>query len=131
MQVESSNHLSRIPSSIDLDATIDIDQCSRQTSKEEDNCNTDGKNAIYLHGLTDSDVPSAKEVTPPGNQTPVPATGRANDRFWEQFLTERPGSSDTEEASSSLKEDACEEQEEMIMKDDRWRNIKDMEQLTL
>jgi heat shock transcription factor len=29
----------------------------------------------------------------------------ANDKFWEQFLTERPGCSEAEEASSTLRRD--------------------------
>lgn len=57
---------------------------------------------------------------------------RVNDVFWEQFLTERPGSSDTEEASSSFRANSYEEQEERKAGNGRsWRNKKDMEQLTL
>ncbi|KAK3130471.1 hypothetical protein QOZ80_6BG0493870 [Eleusine coracana subsp. coracana] len=33
-----------------------------------------------------------------------------NDKFWEQFLTERPGCSETEEASSTLRRDSSREQ---------------------
>ncbi|XP_022875004.1 heat stress transcription factor A-5-like [Olea europaea var. sylvestris] len=36
----------------------------------------------------------------------------ANDVFWEQFLTERPGCSDTEEASSKFRSNSFDDQEE-------------------
>ncbi|CAI0378665.1 unnamed protein product [Linum tenue] len=40
------------------------------------------------------------------------APGRVNDVFWEQFLTERPGSSDNEEASSHYRANPYDEQQE-------------------
>ncbi|CAN8275317.1 unnamed protein product [Cochlearia groenlandica] len=62
-----------------------------------------------------------------GNTAP-PLAARVNDVFWERFLTERPGSSDNEEASSTYRENPYEEQDER-----RNGNVmsKDIEQLTL
>ncbi|XP_068655444.1 heat stress transcription factor A-5-like [Aristolochia californica] len=66
------------------------------------------------------------------NQGSAATQGRVNDVFWEQFLTERPGSSDTEEASSNSRSPNYDDQEERKARNGKlWRNKKDMEQLTL
>ncbi|XP_058093398.1 heat stress transcription factor A-5 [Magnolia sinica] len=66
------------------------------------------------------------------NQGPAAAQGRVNDMFWEQFLTERPGSLENEEASSSFRANACDDQEERRTGSIKsWRSKRDMEQLTL
>ncbi|KAL7616309.1 hypothetical protein Lser_V15G02717 [Lactuca serriola] len=44
-----------------------------------------------------------KNTTPAAPVAPAAAQARVNDVFWEQFLTERPGSLDVEEASSNLR----------------------------
>ena len=74
---------------------------------------------------------SSPKEGPNTNQEPAARPVRVNDVFWEQFLTERPGSSDNEEASSNYRANPYEEQE-----DKRWghglpRNAKNMEQLSL
>ncbi|XWS09221.1 hypothetical protein CRYUN_Cryun40dG0066900 [Craigia yunnanensis] len=74
---------------------------------------------------------SSPKESPNTNQEPAAPPVRVNDVFWEQFLTERPGSSDNEEASSNYQANPYEEQE-----DKRWghglpRNAKNMEQLSL
>ncbi|KAF8686173.1 hypothetical protein HU200_011988 [Digitaria exilis] len=51
----------------------------------------------------------------------------ANDKFWEQFLTERPGCSDAEEASSTLRRDPDHRQAYVDTSSDR----RDMGQLKL
>ncbi|XP_057956835.1 heat stress transcription factor A-5 [Malania oleifera] len=56
---------------------------------------------------------------------------QVNDVFWEQFLTERPGSSDTEEASSNFRANSYEDQDERRSGQGMSRNTKNMEQLTL
>ncbi|KAI6694741.1 hypothetical protein NL676_022451 [Syzygium grande] len=72
-----------------------------------------------------SSLPEAQN----NKQTTAPASGRVNDVFWEQFLTERPGSLENEEANSSCRENSYD--------DDRKpcpgmsRNSKSMEHLTL
>ncbi|CAI9771152.1 unnamed protein product [Fraxinus pennsylvanica] len=45
-------------------------------------------------------------------QAPATVQNQVNDVFWEQFLTERPGCSDTEEASSKIRSNSYDEQEE-------------------
>ncbi|XP_044481539.1 heat stress transcription factor A-5-like, partial [Mangifera indica] len=67
------------------------------------------------------------------NNNPGPVTGpaRINDVFWEQFLTERPGSSDNEEASSCYRANPQEEQEDRRPGQGISRNTKNIEQLTL
>ncbi|XP_026400744.1 heat stress transcription factor A-5-like [Papaver somniferum] len=75
---------------------------------------------------------SVQNRKPANNHGSGAVQGRVNDVFWEQFLTERPGSSDTEEASSSFRENPYDEQEERNIGDGRsLRNKKDSEQLTL
>ncbi|KAK8923869.1 Heat stress transcription factor A-5 [Platanthera zijinensis] len=107
MQMNSSNHFIRIPSSIDLPTMNDNagDDCTKFSgcSKNDD------------LAMTDAVGPSLIEVSAAEKQPPLPAKVRVNDKFWEQFLTERPGSSDTEEASSSLRDDPSEEQGEERM----------------
>ncbi|OMO96611.1 Heat shock factor (HSF)-type, DNA-binding protein [Corchorus capsularis] len=55
---------------------------------------------------------SSPKEGPNTNQAPAAPPVRVNDVFWEQFLTERPGSSDNEEASSSYRANPYEEQED-------------------
>ena len=47
---------------------------------------------------------SSPKAGPNTNQEPAAPPVRVNDVFWEQFLTERPGSSDNEEASSNIEQ---------------------------
>jgi heat shock transcription factor, other eukaryote len=60
---------------------------------------------------------AAGATAPRGNaqvatEAPPAPTAVVNDKFWEQFLTERPGCSETEEASSTLRRDPSREQME-------------------
>ena len=64
------------------------------------------------------------------NQAPASAPVTVNDVFWQQFLTERPGYSDNEEASSNYKANPYDEQERRIGFGVP-RNAKNMEQLSL
>lgn len=66
--------------------------------------------------------------TPPNNQCP-PA--RVNDVFWEQFLTEKPGSSDAEESSSNYKANAYDQQEDRRSGYVLSRNARSSEHLSL
>lgn len=61
------------------------------------------------------------------------APGKPNDKFWEQFLTERPGSSDTEEANSALRVNSPAEQQQEEDRDGEklWRSRRDIDQLSL
>ncbi|GMJ01779.1 HEAT SHOCK TRANSCRIPTION FACTOR A5 [Hibiscus trionum] len=65
------------------------------------------------------------------NQEPVAPPVRVNDVFWEQFLTERPGSSDNEEASSNYRANPYEEQEDRRPAHGLARNAKNIQQLSL
>ncbi|KAF6166425.1 hypothetical protein GIB67_034976 [Kingdonia uniflora] len=83
------------------------------------------------HADDNATISSSKD-SPINNQRSAAPPGRVNDVFWEQFLTERPGSSDTEEASSCFREVSSNEHEETQSEHgDEWRNRRDMEQLTL
>ncbi|PKA61033.1 Heat stress transcription factor A-5 [Apostasia shenzhenica] len=129
IHVDSSNQLSRIPSLNDIDVANAADQRATNANTGEDGCYPTGgvkKNAASV--IADSNPLPMREAAPASNQAPR----RINDVFWEQFLTERPGSLDTEEASSTLREDTFEEQREQRMprKGYNWRN-REMEQLSL
>lgn len=64
-------------------------------------------------------------------QAPATEQKRVNDVFWEQFLTERPGCTDTEEASSCYRANPYDEQEERKSVKGVARNTKGIEHLTL
>ncbi|CAA0395151.1 unnamed protein product [Arabidopsis thaliana] len=72
-----------------------------------------------------------QEIAVGGSQANAAPPARVNDVFWEQFLTERPGSSDNEEASSTYRGNPYEEQEEKRNGSMMLRNTKNIEQLTL
>uniref|UniRef100_A0A6M2EC28 HSF-type DNA-binding domain-containing protein n=1 Tax=Populus davidiana TaxID=266767 RepID=A0A6M2EC28_9ROSI len=74
---------------------------------------------------------SSSQETPTNNQVPASAPARVNDGFWEQFLTERPGSSENEEASSNYQANSYDEQDERRLGFGVPRNAKNMEQLSL
>ncbi|KAF3623338.1 Heat stress transcription factor A-5 [Capsicum annuum] len=98
---------------------------------------------IGKHSESQSD---ANDKTPPTNDKPLPpshdATGnkqghaaaapvRVNDVFWEQFLTERPGCSDNEEASSSYRGNSYDEQDERKSNQGVASNTRKVQHLTL
>ncbi|XP_047957277.1 heat stress transcription factor A-5-like [Salvia hispanica] len=89
------------------------------------------------HQTSTSDITCLDEAralsSSPDAEKHAPATEqkRVNDVFWEQFLTERPGCSDTEEASSSFRANPYDEQEEKKPVKGVARNTKGMEHLTL
>ncbi|GAV58976.1 HSF_DNA-bind domain-containing protein [Cephalotus follicularis] len=80
-------------------------------------------------GDGDATLSSSQEALN-NNQGP-PTAAQGNDVFWEQFLTERPGSLDNEEASSTYRASPCVEQEDRRSGQGLCRNSKNMEQLTL
>ncbi|KAL6185678.1 hypothetical protein ACLB2K_041806 [Fragaria x ananassa] len=82
--------------------------------------------ALLHNNLADEDGPknSPKEATKHcKGHASVPV--RVNDVFWEQFLTERPGCSENEEASSNFRENLYDGHDGMA------RNAKGAETLTL
>lgn len=82
--------------------------------------------------LADEDRPktSPKEATN-HNKGHAPVPVRVNDVFWEQFLTERPGCSGNEEASSNYRENPYDEQDDERAGHGMPRNAKGAETLTL
>lgn len=70
---------------------------------------------------------SQSQETPSNSQAPA----RVNDVFWEQFLTERPGCSDNEEAISNYRANPYDEQDESRSVHGISRNVKNVNQLTL
>ncbi|CAJ1939064.1 unnamed protein product [Sphenostylis stenocarpa] len=76
-----------------------------------------------------TDLASPKEAS--NNQVNPAPPDRVNDVFWEQFLTERPGCSDNEEAISNYRANPYDEQDEGRSVHGISRNIKNMDQLTL
>ncbi|GKV28638.1 hypothetical protein SLEP1_g37662 [Rubroshorea leprosula] len=81
-------------------------------------------------GDVEKPLSSLKEV-PNKNQEQAAPPVRVNDVFWEQFLTERPGSSENEEASSTYRANSYEEQEYRQHSDMLPKNAKNMRQFNL
>ncbi|KAJ7979173.1 Heat stress transcription factor A-5 [Quillaja saponaria] len=65
------------------------------------------------------------------NQVIAATPVRVNDHFWEQFLTERPGCTDNEEALSNYMSNQYDEQDDGKLGHGISRNVKNMDQLTL
>lgn len=74
--------------------------------------------------------PSSQEAANT-NQEPVAAPVKVNDVFWEQFLTERPGCSENEEASSNYRANSYDEQDDRRFGHGISRNAKNVEKLSL
>ncbi|KAE8725943.1 Heat stress transcription factor A-5 [Hibiscus syriacus] len=74
---------------------------------------------------------SSSKECPTKNQEAAAPTVRVNDVFWEQFLTERPGCSNNEEASSNFRANPYEEQEDKRFGHGLDTNSKNMERLSL
>ncbi|XP_009373551.2 heat stress transcription factor A-5 [Pyrus x bretschneideri] len=88
--------------------------------------------AFTNKNLADDDKPktSSQEATH-NNQAPALVPVRVNDVFWEQFLTERPGCSENEEASSNYRGNPYDEQDDGRFGHGMSRTVKDAETLTL
>ncbi|XP_050216784.1 heat stress transcription factor A-5 [Mercurialis annua] len=80
-------------------------------------------------GNGDTPLSSSKEL--PNKNQAATAPPRVNDVFWEQFLTERPGSSENEEASSSYRGNPYEEHDERRSSHGLFRNSKIVGHLSL
>ncbi|OIW17999.1 hypothetical protein TanjilG_31372 [Lupinus angustifolius] len=94
--------------------------------KESDNGISSNRNPVneVANLASPHEAPSNKQVT-------AAAPERVNDVFWEQFLTERPGCSDNEEAVSSYRANPYDEQDEGRSGHGISGNIKSMDKLTL
>ncbi|XVE84684.1 hypothetical protein DITRI_Ditri17bG0033200 [Diplodiscus trichospermus] len=84
-----------------------------KASELRSDANTDDKRAFEnSRNMSDKEATlSSPKEGPNTNQEPAAPPVRVNDVFWEQFLTERPGSSDNEEGSSCYQSNPYEEQE--------------------
>ncbi|KAJ6734550.1 HEAT SHOCK TRANSCRIPTION FACTOR [Salix purpurea] len=100
-------------------------------SRNESNKDSDMRVIQNLNLGNESTTLSCSQEIPNNNQAPASAPARANDVFWEQFLTERPGSSENEEASSNYRANSYDEQDERRLGFGVPRNAKNMEQLSL
>ena len=119
LQVEKSSS-TRLPQ---LGQEIGKSSVSRSTSDaKEADFRVINKNRNFAHN-----DPTLSSSQGPPAAAPV----RVNDVFWEQFLTERPGSSDTEEASSNPRSNIYDEQEDRRAGQGISVNSKSMEHLTL
>nr|QBC36004.1 heat shock transcription factor A5 [Narcissus tazetta subsp. chinensis] len=124
MQIDKSATMSRSPPSSMHDEGI--------VGKEDDATGDIAKNQSNATGDANGNSPPLQGASRTGHQeTPTPPR-RVNDVFWEQFLTERPGSSDTEEASSSLRADPSDDlKDEGKIRDDSTRkDRKDIDRLS-
>ncbi|KAJ8458093.1 hypothetical protein OPV22_031019 [Ensete ventricosum] len=94
MQIDRSDYSSRIPDAVNREEANSTVMNNIVTTKE---------NELDMLISADARAAPLQEVPRTSNETPVVPPVRVNDVFWEQFLTERPGSSDNEEASSGLR----------------------------
>lgn len=144
---ESDSHISCQLNLTLASSTLQVNRNSYSARSPEIDCQEIGKLAesrFYANGKeSDSGISSnrnlANEVSKlassqeaSSNKQVTPAAPeRVNDVFWEQFLTERPGCSDNEEAISNYRANPCDEQDEGRSVHGISRNIKNMDRLTL
>lgn len=114
---------------------MDVDASGSQGTRPDANViNRDGlrlsaKNNHLIGNVGNS---SSSQDRRSSSQDPAPAApARVNDHFWEQFLTERPGATDTEEASSCYRALPGDEQEDKGSSHGMSRNAKNLGKLTL
>jgi heat shock transcription factor len=126
MQINRSPYSARMP------------QVAEEIGKSPDSkTGTNVKESDTIIGFPKSRNPaddttlSSSQRAPNNNQEPAAAPVRVNDVFWEQFLTERPGCSENEEAISTYRANPYEEQDDGRSGLGISRNAKNMEQLTL
>lgn len=130
LQVNNSHYLDRIPHSSGQEIGTSVTELRFNSNHKESDLGVSLNNRRFTDDC-DAKMSSSQEV-PTNNQIHAAPQGRVNDVFWEQFLTERPGSSDTEEASSCFRANSCDDQEDRNASNGMsWKSGKDMEQLTL
>eukprot|EP00268_Persea_americana_P044077 TRINITY_DN4452_c0_g1_i1.p1 TRINITY_DN4452_c0_g1~~TRINITY_DN4452_c0_g1_i1.p1 ORF type:complete len:563 (+),score=117.62 TRINITY_DN4452_c0_g1_i1:206-1690(+) len=130
LQVNNSHYLDRISHSSGQHIGSSVAELRFNSNRKESDLVASLKHRHFTDG-SDTKMSPSQEI-PTNNQVHAAPQGRVNDVFWEQFLTERPGSSDTEEASSSFRANSYDDQEEKkAANESSWKTRKDMEQLTL
>ncbi|KAL4310379.1 hypothetical protein GQ457_01G033680 [Hibiscus cannabinus] len=134
-------NLTLASSSLQVDKSPSLSRMSQlnweigRVSEPRSNANSKDSDPIALENSRnmidgETTLSSSKEGSN-RNQEPVAPPVRVNDVFWEQFLTERPGSSDNEEASSNYRANPYEEQEDKRPAHGLARNAKNIQQLSL
>ncbi|KAL1561583.1 heat stress transcription factor A-5-like [Salvia divinorum] len=140
---EGDDHLSCLLNLSLASSTVELNKSHNSTAMPQsisDMCassrpNSDIMDAAYRTSTADRvrlDVARALPSSPDADkQAPAVVQKQVNDVFWEQFLTERPGCSDTEEASSCFRANPYDEQEEKKPVTGVARNTEGIEHLTL
>ena len=111
---------------------MDVEAGGSAGTRPDKNENRDGIGLASKNNLNTGNTGNLSQEAPSNNKSPAPAApARVNDQFWEQFLTERPGSSDTEEACSSYRALPCDDQEDRGSSHSMSRNAKNFGKLSL
>ncbi|KAJ6842515.1 heat stress transcription factor A-5 [Iris pallida] len=124
--ISCHSNLTLASSSMQLDRSVSLTRTLDLLIKEVDAMKQEDASA-------DGSGKDLQEAALAGSRGSPPPPRGANDVFWEQFLTESPGSLDMEEASYSLRANPSNEQQEESKpgNDSMWKNRRDLEQLTL
>lgn len=125
LQVDSNPHSARMPQ------MGDIIRCSEARSNIDGNVADHSIPQKTRNPSIDNANLSSAHSASSNKQGPAPPPARVNDVFWEQFLTERPGCTDNEEASSSFRASSYDEQEDRRSNQGIARNTSNMDKLTL
>lgn len=129
--------LASSPLQVEKSSSTRLPQIGQEIRSSVSRPTADAKEADFtvIHNsrkLSDNDPTlSSSQGASTANQGPPAAPVRVNDVFWEQFLTERPGSSDNEEASSNLRSNMYDEQVDKRAGQGTLINSKNVEHLTL
>lgn len=129
--------LASSPLQVEKSSSTRLPQLGQEIRSSVSRPTADAKEADFrvIHNsrkLSDNDPTlSSSQGASTANQGPPAAPVRVNDVFWEQFLTERPGSSDNEEASSNLRSNMYDEQVDKRAGQGTLINSKNVEHLTL
>ncbi|WOL14425.1 hypothetical protein Cni_G23205 [Canna indica] len=142
MHIDSDKYSRKTPDIVDLEPDNNIglriaNASDIRTSNAARDSNINNIPVASDRSMTnessDAKAVSLQKTGPTGNEVPSVPTSGVNDVFWQQFLTERPGSTEAEEANSSYMVNAFDKQTEdrMSGNDNIGGNKKDMEQLKL
>ncbi|XP_074276206.1 heat stress transcription factor A-5 [Silene latifolia] len=117
-QNASSGRVTQTQMDVDVGGAIEMRPYSSGESRDEI------RSSLKENNPLNSTVKNNKDTMPAGPP-------RVNDVFWEQFLTERPGTSGAEEASSSYRALPSDEQEEKESSHGMSKTAKNLGKLTL
>ncbi|KAL9237845.1 hypothetical protein vseg_012345 [Gypsophila vaccaria] len=115
---------------MDLDIAGSIEPRPETSGEHRDQITGPSKTNLPPHNAGNASLFHETDKNKQG-ATPAAPPPRVNDLFWEQFLTERPGSSDAEEASSSYRALPHDEQEDKTSNHGMSRTAKNLGKLTL